>query len=177
MLLAPRLPTTGWQLRFTLDGVVTFLSEPTASKSASLYSQIFRNGAIEHADREVMVWNGPGIVRAVAVEMDILGATWKLLRVFNYLGILPPYYIFPSLLNVRGLKLKHCPGAMYGDETRVIEHEHLMLPEVLIEDPTAELDQLFRPTFDVLWNSCGWPRSLIYDRAGKYEVDWKQHCG
>ena len=123
-----------------------------------------------------MLWDGPGVVRAFAIEMGILRATWKLLRVFDYLGILPPYYIFPSLLNVHGFKLRHCPGGYEENDERAIEHEHLMLPEVLIEDPTAELDRLFRSTFDVLWNSCGWPRSFVYDRAGKYSVDWKKHC-
>ena len=95
---------------------------------------------------------------------------------FEKLEIRPPYYVIPSLLNVRSLKLVYLGYDGEKKRERVINHDHLLLPEVRIDNTAPALEQLFRPSFEVLWNSGGWWRAPHYDKAGNYLPRWRDHA-
>jgi hypothetical protein len=91
------------------------------------------------------------------------------------LEIPPPFYVFPSLLNIAGYKLVQLSYQGDPDVERPLSATHLILPEVVVDDyDGAELDQLFRPAFDVLWNAGGWPQSINYDNNANYVPDWRK---
>src|SRR4029434_9575536 len=72
--------------------------------------------------------------------------------------------------------LHRSSGASPEHEPRRIEQDHLVLPEVMLEGESVDLEAAFRPTFDVLWNSCGWARSFDYDDQGKFRLStqWRE---
>ena len=51
---------------------------------------------------------------------------------------------------------------------RLIDRNDLLIPDVLIENFDNDLIQKLKPLFDIVWNSCGYPRSLNYDNEGNW---------
>jgi hypothetical protein len=68
-------------------------------------------------------------------------------------------------LNVRGFCIAVGERWRGG---RLVDRDHLLSDEVLIEDASKPAGRLLRPLFDQIWNGCGWPQSLNYDEKG----DW-----
>ncbi|XYH97823.1 hypothetical protein ACMHYB_60405 [Sorangium sp. So ce1128] len=51
----------------------------------------------------------------------------------------------------------------------VSDRDTLLLPQVQIQEHDADaLPRLFKPAFDVLWQSVGYPRSPCYDKDGAW---------
>jgi hypothetical protein len=71
-------------------------------------------------------------------------------------------------VDVRGYELNYDPIFRRGAGTPVRQNV-LMIPEVEISDLSMALDQVLRPLFDVAWNGFGFPRSLSYDKNGRYD--------
>jgi hypothetical protein len=173
-LIIPRQRTLGWQPRFTHQGFVqTCTAGPTPAISP-IYANVFRNGAIEVADCDVATISGPEILTAIHVEMALLETVANLLRALRALEIQPPFYVLPSVLNMRGYKLRQLGYQGDPNVDRPLSVEHLILPEAVVDDyEGATLDQLFRPIFDVLWNAAGWSGSPNYNTDGTYQIRWR----
>jgi len=55
-------------------------------------------------------------------------------------------------------------------ELFTIDRDILLLPEVLVDEFSAETPQVLRPAFDALWQACGFERSQNYDASGNWTV-------
>jgi hypothetical protein len=53
-------------------------------------------------------------------------------------------------------------------ESASIDRDVLFLPEVVVESYDVKAESILKPIFDSVWNACGFPRSLHYDKNG----DW-----
>jgi hypothetical protein len=49
-----------------------------------------------------------------------------------------------------------------------IDRDLLILPDILVEDYSTDASAALRPALDALWQAAGFPRSLNYDRDGKW---------
>jgi hypothetical protein len=42
------------------------------------------------------------------------------------------------------------------------------LPEVVVDDFSANPQAILRPLFNMVWNAYGYPRAFSYDESGKW---------
>ena len=107
------------------------------------------------------------IIPSIAWEQRILQVFPVMVKTLEALNLSLPYVASVSLLGVRGYCMAVGPQWRGG---RLVDREHLLTDEVLIEDTGKPAGRLLRPLFDQIWNGCGWAASLNYDENG----DWVQ---
>lgn len=163
----------GWGGTFSFDGILVTSSSGEGTNHAAL--QIFRSGFLEAVEGTILE---PRVVNAsspekvkfipsVAWEQRILERLSGFLQVLASLGLPPPYVASISLLNIRGFAMAVDPRyCAYG--ARLVDRDHLLTDEILIEDASRPPEELLRPLFDQVWNACGWERSINYDESGRW---------
>jgi hypothetical protein len=164
--LAP-IYASSWSVRHNFDGVLSF-SQFTRSSSAHSYLQLFRNGSIEAVEAYLL---DEGIIPSVAFEEELLKALPKLLEIQGRLSVDPPLFIMLSLLGVSGYTMAVDKTKFWWPEEYPIDRDSLIIPEVLVEKFGIEPAEVMRPIFDAIWNAAGWPKSMNYDKNGK----WTRH--
>jgi len=151
-----------WQ--HTLEGYVTFTAPPPVLS----YSLMFRNGAVEGV-AGIQFAGGPDRTFLLqAVEKLVLGG-WKTFRRFAVaFGIEPPMYVFPTLIEIKGLAP---PVEPFSAETpTAARKDALILPEVTIgvDQLASAPEYLFKRLFDTAANAFGLSRSPSYIPDGKF---------
>lgn len=58
----------------------------------------------------------------------------------------------------------------YREQNYTINHDPLLLPDVLIESYGEPTDKLLRPVFDAFWNAAGYPNCPHYDKDGNWQM-------
>ena len=173
-LVIPRRAMWGWVPRFTHQGFVQACTGGRTTGISTIYANVFRNGAVESSIATLPPTGARKQWSAIAVEMATLQMVTNLLRALRQLEMQPPFYVFPTLLNIRDYKLVQLGYQGDPHVERSLSAEHLILPEVVIEDyECTNVEQLFRPPFDVLWNAAGWSGSQSYNREGNYRPQWR----
>jgi hypothetical protein len=151
---------------FDRDGCCS--SGPTPAGKCYGYAYVFRSGAIEAVDTQMLFdaqEPDSKVIRYDILEPGLVEAVRGYLRVLGKLDISPPYALFLSLLNVRG----HCmPSAFPGHGGRAIPRDHLYLPEVVLEKVPDSTESALFPVFNSIWNACGFAQSANYDPNGKW---------
>ncbi len=56
-----------------------------------------------------------------------------------------------------------------GDANHPVDRDHLLFPEILVEDVMASAPMVLKPAFDALWNACGFEQSGSYDAKGVWK--------
>ena len=57
----------------------------------------------------------------------------------------------------------------FGEEIHTIDRDILCLPEILIESYDIDTRIVLKPCFDSVWNACGYAKSQLYDKNGKWK--------
>ena len=153
----------GLNSRINLDGVVTH--RVVTERGSGAYTQIFRNGFVE----SVRVFqnnsdNGNLVLPSTAYEREIIDYLRELKRTFLALDIAGPIILLYSLLNVKGARLVVANSIWMYEGTGIFYRNQILLPDVLIEDITADEGAVLKPLFDLVWNSAGYKESLNYDQ-------------
>ena len=159
--------SNSWGPAFNMDGLlVTSTWDRTAYNG---FVQVFRNGFLESVESETLNPEGQfgQIIPSIAWEQRILQVFPVYVKTLEALNLSSPYVASVSLLGVRGYCMAVGPQWRGG---RLVDREHLLTDEVLIEDTGKPAGRLLRPLFDQIWNGCGWAASLNYDENG----DWVQ---
>lgn len=166
--LPPIYPSTGWTHRYNLDGLLTF--EPAGDRStAYTYVQVFRAGIIEALDTSIIQASGETKALSRGYELELLKSLEIYLKVMNRVGVTTPIFIMLSLLDVRGYRIGGVNNFSFGRRGQdPIDRDALIIPEVLLETFEQDLAEVMRGAFDVVWNAAGWPRSMNYDKDGKW---------
>jgi hypothetical protein len=176
-LLQVRQTAIDWTARFSLEGFAQIYTSGMQDEPHFAYAHVFRNGALEYVDGEMEWGYAKRTVRIGLFESLILAATSRLLIAAKELELRGPFFALPSLLNVRGWQfIQPSYGGSGQHDARTIDREHLILPEVMLDNDSVDLETAFRPTFDVLWNACRWGRSFSYDDNGVYRESkrWRE---
>ncbi|RYZ01799.1 MAG: ATP-binding protein [Myxococcales bacterium] len=169
--MPPFANSSGWNHRFNLDGFVTYSgsSEPGPKRS---YSLAFRDGAFEGAavfDRQPE----KGYFYGRSIEETILkgaGLYAKLTQERGYSGALS---VMIALTDAYNARIVWDPqNERPWSENDRIDRATLILPDVLLDSPEADVAAELKPAFDALWQSSGWEASPCYDAGtGKRRVD------
>ena len=83
-------------------------------------------------------------------------------------AIAPPYYLFLSLLGVRGCQLGVHEARLWPDEVHPLQEDRLIFPEVVVQSRDDKPEHVLRPLFDMVWNAFGLVRSLNFDEKNNW---------
>lgn len=161
--------------RINFEGVQGY--ELTRDGDRSLdYVQLFRNGAIEAVDAELLtrIAQDPdrkGAIPSLSFEGRLIDALAGYLADLRDWRVPPPYLVGLALLNVKALTLSmtfQLADRLGGP--RPIDRDDLFVPEQMIEDLGHDLRldaiRALKPSFDILWQSVGISKSPNFDDAG-----------
>ena len=155
--------SSGWNNRYNFDGLIAY-SNFRESITYS-YAQIFRNGSIEAVEANLLrIRDEKKLIPSIGYEERLINALQGYLELQRQLELRPPILVMLSLLGVKGYM-------MTGDSDRQrvpIDRDVLPIPEVFVEDLTAQASDILRPAFDAVWQSAGWERSFNYDENGNW---------
>jgi hypothetical protein len=156
--------------RHNFDGLVAYGS--FRQNIGGSYTQFFRNGIIESVDITILN-NQEKLIPSGIHEKEICNGVTRYLSLYKSLGIAPPLQLALSFLNVRGFEMgTRRRTAYYSHDTNVtINKDNLILPELLVENFAEHPVKILKPLFDVVWNACGWERSINYDPNGNWIGD------
>lgn len=159
--LMDAMSPSGWSSRYNFDGFCNYY----ASQS---YVQAFRNGSLEAVDISLLNYsNQPShdIIPIKEYESNLIESISNYLRLYKKIGINPPIIIMLSFLKVKNYQL-------YWTQTQpigiCIDRDHLLIPEIIVEDYDFKAEDILRPAFDTVWQSCGMHQSLNYDKQGNW---------
>jgi hypothetical protein len=142
----------GGDFYWNFDGLL--ISAGKSEGRTIAYSQVFRDGTMESAD--TMGIGHKGLLHASAVEGRVVQIIRQYVAGAKLARIEPPFWILVSVLHLRG----YATG--YSMRPQVIDRDHLLLPEVLYNDPAADVGMTMQPAFDALWQAGGFEGSPSY---------------
>jgi hypothetical protein len=158
---------TGWNYRYNLDGFLTFGSSREGISYS--YVQVFRSGIIEAVEGLLLrPHNEELLIPSVAYEKELINSLQEYLSVLRDLSVGLPAFIFVTLVGIKGYSLGMSSRFGFFGGTPTIERDVLFLPEVVIESYEDQVEEVLRPVFDAVWNSCGFEQSRNYDKNGHW---------
>jgi len=161
---------SGWNHRYTLDGLVTY---DTFGTDTYTYALIFRKGEIEAVNTNFLIErDGRRMIPSTGYEKFTIEAVLNYFMALKSIEIPSPVALFVCLTGVLNVYMGVNPLYMsHGDP---IDRDTLVLPEVIIErheriSNEQEVAKVLRPIFDAVWNACGYERSFNFDEEGKWK--------
>jgi hypothetical protein len=161
-ILVPIGEYSGYSWSHVFEGLVCH-SNPSGGKCSS-YTLAMRNGAIEVATSDLM-WNdrGSGTISKF-YEKYIVDYWPPLKRVCEAIAIEPPFAIGLSLLNTRGCTMAGAVSNWRGQTP--IQQQHLIIPECIVENWSANFAGVMKHAFDMVANAQGLSGSNNFDDKG-----------
>lgn len=165
--------------RINFDGVQGYEPTPDGDRCYD-YVQLFRNGAIEAVDAELLsrIAQDPkhkGVIPSLSFEGRLIDALAGYLADLRDWRVPPPYLIGLALLNVKTLTLSIALDLAdrLGGPYR-IDRDDLVIREQIIEDLgqnlRLEATNALKPSFDMLWQAVGLPKSPYFDDGGVWNA-------
>lgn len=140
--------------QYNSDGFLTYGHSVTNTQGlVGSYVQVFHNGIIEAVDLRLLI---EGYIKGPLFKQDLAEALIRFLSCQQKLGVEPPIFAMLSMIKIKGFQLfigRDSP------ETRKIEKEDLLFPEVQIDDFSPDPSEALKPLFDMVWNAAGLPDS------------------
>ena len=104
------------------------------------------------------------------LEGFIIELVKNYISVLTKLDINPPIVILLSIVKASGSKLL-VSDEIFNDrkrylgeiEGKIIDTNELLIQEIEINDFAADMEKELHPIFNIIWNACGYPGSLLYD--------------
>ncbi len=162
------LIANGWSPRVNLHGFQSYSGN--TEDDPRTYVQIFKNGALEAVESSIINWDVEPKDKKLnmrAIENMLINGVSQYLRLLQKLDVNPPFYVFITLMWVRGHFVR--PMDMM-DEDRPINVDHLELPEAVIDDFGANVAAALKHSFDAVWHAAGRLGSSSYDTNGEYII-------
>ncbi|MFL0364616.1 toll/interleukin-1 receptor domain-containing protein [Pseudobacillus sp. 179-B 2D1 NHS] len=162
--------TSGWDYKVNKDGFCTFAKWP-AINDPHAYVQIFRNGIIESVDSGMLMSNNElKYIPFIKFEKDIITHIRDYyLKSLRNIDVKLPIAISITLFNVSDYFISSNPKL----PRERISESTLRLPVVIVNSWEENIETLLKPSFDILWNHCGYEGSLNYTANG----EWKEYRG
>ena len=77
-----------------------------------------------------------------------------------------PILLFLTIVGVKGYSM--ATGGPFYRGSATIDRDVVSLPEVIIEKYDEKAEKVLRPSFDAIWNACGFAESQNYDQKGNW---------
>lgn len=162
--------TRGFNPRINFDGFLTYNGIDDEGQTNS-YVQLYRTGIIEAISTELFD-NGNKRISRGFHETKLVESIYEYLTIYKKLNVEMPVFIFITLLGMKGYTMyKERPG----ERPTPFEHDYeidrdvLITPEAIIEKYNINIGNILKPTFDSIWNACGYPGSENYNRNNEWE--------
>lgn len=153
-------------LRYNFDGVTSVISWPDPEFPRSSYTQVFRNGSIEVVDVSILYnQHNQHIFSGATYERQIVEAMKNYKELMHFLVIEFPLFIMLSFLDGKGYQLSY--GHAF-DGRKNIDRNHLIVPEMMVENLDGDVARVIKPLFDSIWNAIGQPGSRNYNDDGEF---------
>jgi Putative DNA-binding domain len=156
-------------VRPNVDGFVVYsTSYAERFRKSPSYVQVFRNGAVELLDCQYKIEDPPAppdAAHGTEVEITVTTAVRNAVTFRRAIGRTGPVVLSVALLRFDGVKFVRGHGL--GMNTRTIDRETVILPDLLIEDATP-LEAHIRPVLDLIWQSAGFDSSPNFDTTGRW---------
>lgn len=176
--------------RYNLEGYQAYVRIGNKAKGEAEettgYVQVFRNGAIEAVEGwllgPLVQMEGKKKIAIVSYEEHLLQSLPILLRKQKELGVEPPIFLRLALTGLSEFVIEQPSQSSrspeylpwYRLENYTIDHDPLVLPDVLIEDYATAPDVILRPILDALWNAGGYPECPHFDKDGKWKDPYRR---
>lgn len=139
----------------------------SASGKSHSYIQLFRNGILEAVEGLLLQPHNQKLwISSVAFERELISGFYECLSILKTISVELPIFVFLTLIGVKGYSMLY--GKHVTRESASIDRDVLFLPEAIVESYNVKAESILKPIFDSVWNACGLPRSLHYDKNG----DW-----
>ncbi len=93
----------------------------------------------------------------------------KSIVLLTAMDVPPPFFVFLTLLGVRGYRLMMPSEMRFVDgNPHPIDTDVMLLPEAVFENYDDNVPKALKLTFDTLWNAGGHPLSVSYDDKGEW---------
>lgn len=163
------MAASGWIPRFNFDGYIWFTGSPAPSGNGRTYAQLFRNGAIEMVEANLLqTMQKKKLIPTIAFERELLLGLQRCLDALKVLELQPPCFVMLTLLGVKGYVMWY-DDIWLGTDLHPIDRDMLLLPEQIVESYTEKVEQILRPMFDSVWQASGIAQSLYYDKDGNWK--------
>ncbi len=157
--------------RFNADGYLT-ISTGGEERIVDSYLQVFNNGCIETVDTSILydyIKKGRATIPSTLFERYLIIAVNNYLRLLDFLGVVPPIYV---MLSLQGVKDYHMAVnqrfSRWPRETYPIDRDSLLIEGKTIDSFNVDIQRFLQSIFDEVWNAAGYPKSLNYDKDGKW---------
>lgn len=158
--------TSGFErTHYNFDGLVAYQPRNDESQPREWYTQCFRNGIIEGVNMEHRSRDQGKENNLVEREYEshVSRAAGSYLAIQCDMGIAPPIFALLTLLDVKGRTLAYAcrdiPGIVEPlAGALAFREEHLVLPEIVLEDFECDVAKQMEPAFEIVWNAAGLPR-------------------
>jgi hypothetical protein len=148
--------------RYNFDGLVTYHPHYNENEPGEWYTQCFRSGIIEAVNMEHNSRDKGNEKNPVKREYEghVSRATQSYLKIQQDMGVAPPVFALLTLLDIKGRKLSYARKDMPGTAEPLpgaiaFREEHLVLPEIVLENFECDVAKQMRPIFEIVWNAAG----------------------
>jgi hypothetical protein len=151
--------------RYNMDGYVLCDCPNRETGKNRSYIQAYRNGVIEYVKcnivRKPFKANDDTlfVLYPDCLESDAIAYIAKHYEYFMELGIHPPIWCFVTLSHVKGSCIWYRDSMVTVDVGNPIDRDVLDLPELRIDDYSAEPREILKPVINMMWNAGGWNKS------------------
>ena len=132
------------------------------------YTQVFRNGALEAVETEIVLSDSHGSrwIPGLDLENDVFEVLSPYLEGLRAIGVPPPLFLMITLESVKD-SIYRVDEGIYRTIQR-LPKDLLRLPECWLEDYGTDVNhhRVVRPAFDALWNAIGRVGSQWFNEDG-----------
>jgi hypothetical protein len=155
-------------MRYTLEGLLAYAVDQ--SGTAFSYTQLYRNGIIEIVDSLTLKPSGDKKdIPSVLFEELLISMLPNYLAGLKYLNVEQPIVVFLTVVGAKGYSMATDLFTAIRQRSYEIDREILLLPEAVVSSYETKAEQILKPAFDALWNSCGFPKSPHYNEKGEWK--------
>lgn len=160
---------------YNFDGVVRSNRNFDGDKEIAgrNYTLFTRNGIVE-AVEGYRFMNNERTIPTYHFQTTLLDDIPVFTEIMQRMGVQPPIALLLSLVGVKGYCLQYDQTFYAREAYRMIDREDLLMPEVVLQEFTADkqaLATLMRPVFDMLWQAANFRWCPYYDEVGVWMPD------
>ncbi len=157
----PVICSTVWERRLNLDGLMSY----KYGSPCPAYTQLYRSGVIEAVSGEIVAktYQERTVIPSRSFEGYILQYLPACIRILQQIGAAAPVLIALTLTKTHGLVMGTDNERLEFGMSYPIAQNSVILPETLVEDLSMPITKILRPSFDLVWNACGYPQSENFD--------------
>ena len=170
------IAASGWDHCYNLDGFITYDRDYENKTLNDGYCLVFFNGVIEAVYSDILRVRGgqkpkkgeTAFIASKAYEAVVVDSIKRYFSGYKTLGIEAPAVISMTLLGCKGAYM--WTDFSIGSDSRPIDREIAILPEVQVGNFDEEVPTVMKPIFDAVWNACGYPYSYNYTEDGTWNI-------